>query len=125
MSPLLLTKVYFKLIQVTHHIHITQQAIDTKVFPKGMMKQVTKLTQFIKPACPNHTISTQIADNVNRWMEVNMQLLLNQYLQTKDCLSLLFLLPLSLFLHFHRHRHPDQIEDHGCLSMSPLMQTGH
>lgn len=48
-----LTKTYFKLIQVTHHLQIISSALSTQSYPKGMMKQTSKLSQFIKPACPN------------------------------------------------------------------------
>lgn len=47
------TKTYFKMIQVRHHTQIMQKALDTRIFPKGMTKQVSKFTGFIKSACPN------------------------------------------------------------------------
>lgn len=72
-----LTKVYFRLIQITHHIQIISSALITQSHPKGMKRQVIKLSQFIKPACPN--ILQQISHNTNQWMDLNMRCLLDHY----------------------------------------------
>lgn len=80
------TKTYFKYIQITHHIHIIQKALETQAYPKGMTRQVNKLTQFIKPACPNTTILQRLKDNMASWMQGNLLLMLDHYLETKETL---------------------------------------
>ena len=72
-------KLYFKLIQATHHKHIITQAIDTGIFPSGMTRQVIKLTQFIKPAIPTPHTRSRIQDNTHTWMDNNMHILLEHY----------------------------------------------
>ncbi|XP_047670385.1 uncharacterized protein LOC113662967 isoform X3 [Tachysurus fulvidraco] len=85
-SHIVLNKQYFKLIQITHHIQIISHAIHTDAFPKGMSKQVNRLTKFIKPACPNNVVLQYVADNTNQWMRRNMRLLLDHYTVTQSSL---------------------------------------
>lgn len=74
-----ITKTYFKLIQATHHKHIIQHALETQTFPVGMMKQVRKLTDFIKPSSPNISTKQKVSVNTNNWMLANMHILLEHY----------------------------------------------
>lgn len=70
---------HFKLIQAVHHLGTIQKAITTQQFPTGMMRQVIKLTQFIKPSSPNNTVQEQVQKNTAVWMDKNMQILQEHY----------------------------------------------
>ncbi|MGL5128560.1 MAG: hypothetical protein ACRC7D_10460, partial [Aeromonas popoffii] len=75
----ILTKCFFKYIQVTHHYEIIQTALANDNFPRGMMRQVDKLTQFIKPACPLGQTTQRVKENTQNWMSINMQILQEHY----------------------------------------------
>lgn len=42
----------FMLLQTTHHIVILAGRRENGVIPPGMQKSLTKLSGFVKPACP-------------------------------------------------------------------------
>lgn len=75
----LVAKNYFKLIQAIHHKTIIDNAINNNTFPKGMIKQVHKLTAFIKPSSPTEEFYSKVSDNTTRWMQNNMTLLQDHY----------------------------------------------
>lgn len=81
------TKTYFKLIQAIHHKQIIEHALNTQTFPAGMMKQVTKLTDFIKPSSPNIETKQKVADNTKNWMSANMHILHEHYQAILNTLS--------------------------------------
>ncbi|XP_040925993.1 uncharacterized protein LOC121202123 [Betta splendens] len=74
-----LAKKYFKLIQAIHHKNITDRAISTGTPPAGMMRQVRKLSGFIKPASPTEEVKNKITINTNKWMEENLIVLRDHY----------------------------------------------
>lgn len=78
-NPILQSKIYFKLIQATHHIEILENAISTNTPPPGMKKQVHKLTDFIKPACPNNDTYDRIKTNTDVWMKKTLNILSEHY----------------------------------------------
>lgn len=82
-----ISKQYFKLIQATHHKYIIDKAIATQSFPPGMMRQVNRLTDFIKPAAPTQHTRTRVADNTTTWMKNNMTILQEHYSSTITSLS--------------------------------------
>lgn len=81
------SKLYFKLLQAIHHKQVINNAITTNTFPQGMMRQVTRLTDFIKPAAPTEQTKTQVRENTINWMSNNMQILLQHYSSTITALS--------------------------------------
>ena len=80
-------KLYFKIIQAVHHGEVAEGALRTGSFPVGMMRQVNKLTTFIKPASPSETTTTQVARNTHNWMNTNMQILQTHYTHTIHTLT--------------------------------------
>lgn len=73
------SKQYFKLIQAIHHKRNIDHSIHTNTFPPGMLRQVTRLTDFIKPAAPTAETHTRISDNTTTWMKNNMTILHHHY----------------------------------------------
>ena len=80
-------KVYFKVIQAVHHGEVTKKALQTGCFPAGMMRQVDKLTNFIKPASPTELTTNKVRDNTHSWMHNNMDILKTHYTHTIDTLT--------------------------------------
>lgn len=74
-----LTKTYFKLIQAIHHAEILENANRTNNPPPGMTRQVFKLTDFVKPACPNTETRNKIKQNTDVWMKKTLHILLEHY----------------------------------------------
>lgn len=52
-----------------------------------MMRQVSRLTDFIKPSTPNDTGRTKIHQNTTNWMQTNMTILQDHYTATITALS--------------------------------------
>ena len=75
----LLTKTYFKILQAIHHSEILTNTFKTDTFPHGMMRQVNRLTSFIKPSSPNITTHLKIKQNTDNWMHTNMTILREHY----------------------------------------------
>ena len=48
-------------------------AITTNTPPPGMLRQVKKLAEFIKPACPNPQISYRVQENTDEWLRSNLK----------------------------------------------------
>ena len=90
------SKQYFKLLQATHHRQIIDKAIATQTFPPGMMRQVNRLTDFIKPAAPTEHTRTKVANNTTHWMHTNMTILQEHYLATIATLNTIPENPLAL-----------------------------
>lgn len=74
-----LTKQYFKLLQAIHHAEILAELQIKRSFPPGMMKQVVRLTAFIKPSSPNPTVLELVRENTDHWMDTNMCILVDHY----------------------------------------------
>lgn len=74
-----MSKQYFKLIQGLHHKHIINHAISSGTFPPGMVRQVNRLTDFIKPAGPTESTRKKVQDNTTQWMLNNMHILQQHY----------------------------------------------
>lgn len=72
-------KTAFKLIQVTHHRETIEHAIGTYRFPMGMLRQINKLSSFIKPALPSDSVQILIENNTEAWMFENMNILFQHY----------------------------------------------
>lgn len=70
-----LCKGYFKLIQAVHYKNIVDKAITTQLPPKGMAKNVKKLTGFIKPSSPTDYVRTAVENNTKQWMQNNLLIL--------------------------------------------------
>ena len=75
----MLEKSYFKILQAVHHAEIINQVYLSERFPRGMWRQVQKLSGFIKPSSPNDTTRTKIQENTRHWMMVNMKILKEHY----------------------------------------------
>lgn len=73
------SKLYFKLIQAIHHKEIIDKAISDRRFPSGMMRQVNRLTNFIKPSSPTDYTAAQVLQNTQQWMNNNMNILQIHY----------------------------------------------
>lgn len=76
---LVLTKKYFKLLQAVHHTEILTDSLTKNSAPPGMVRQVDKLTAFIKPSSPNQTTLEKVKLNTLDWMNVNMSILREHY----------------------------------------------
>jgi hypothetical protein len=74
-----LTKQYFKLLQAINHAEILAELQRTGSFPPGMMKQVVRLTAFIKPSSPNSSTLALVKENTDHWMDTNMGILVEHY----------------------------------------------
>ena len=77
-------KQYFRIIQATHHKHIAQHSLATRTYPPGMTRQVTKLTQFIKPSTPTDITKNKIQHCTNTWIHDIMQILYDHYTTILD-----------------------------------------
>lgn len=76
-----MAKTYFKLFQAVHHTSVMDQAIATGVPPVGMLRQVKKLSSFIRPAGPTEEIRKKINANTDLWMKDNLFTLREHYQQ--------------------------------------------
>ena len=74
-----LAKRYFKILQALHHTEILDNSISKGSCPKGMQRQVNKLTTFIKPASPSLNTTTKVKINTNKWLEGNLEILKCHY----------------------------------------------
>ena len=81
-------KLYFKLIQAVHHKHIADKAVSTYNPPAGMKRQVTKLTEFIRPAAPTEYTKLQVEACTANWMATIMTILQAHHSKTIESLSL-------------------------------------
>lgn len=69
----------FNLIQAVHHKNVVKEALETGIYPRAMVKQATRLSDFIKPAAPNDKVKAQLADNTDSWTKNNMNILYANY----------------------------------------------
>lgn len=74
-----LAKTYFKLLQAIHHSEILANAISVDSCPPGMLRQVDKLTAFIRPSSPSEATTNRVKLNTAHWMETNMAILREHY----------------------------------------------
>ncbi|XP_029629921.1 leucine-rich repeat extensin-like protein 5 isoform X2 [Salmo trutta] len=72
-------KLYFKLIQATHHMEVVEKALKNQAFPTGMMRQVHRVTNFIKPSSPTDSTTIKLSQNTHQWMQNNMYILQTHY----------------------------------------------
>ncbi|KAM7401467.1 hypothetical protein PAMA_005596 [Pampus argenteus] len=73
--------------EAIHHKHIINHAISSGTFPPGMMRQVNRLTDFIKPAAPSQETRIKVQNNTTHWMTTNMNILHEHYEHTILTLS--------------------------------------
>lgn len=69
----------FKLIQAVHHKNVIKEALETGIYPRGMVKQATRLSDFIKPAAPNEKVRIQTRHNTDSWIKGNLNILHEHY----------------------------------------------
>lgn len=69
-------KHYFKLLQTTHHTEILMGGRENGILPPGMQRQLTKLSSFIKPACPSSDTLGKIQTVTKDWMSAILTILL-------------------------------------------------
>lgn len=74
-----IVKHYFKLLQTTHHTGILVNGRDNGVLPPGMQRQLTKLSGFIKPACPSPGTLNRVQTVTKDWMSRILEILLEHY----------------------------------------------
>lgn len=72
-------KSYFKLMQAIHHKHIIDKAILTQTPPKGMRRQVLKLTAFIRPSSPTEELREAVESNTQTWLQNSLSILQDHY----------------------------------------------
>lgn len=77
----------FKLIQTVHHKGVIEEARDTGLYPRGMIKQVSRLSNFIKPAAPTEQVRMQLERNTDSWMSKNMDILYDHYVTVIESLN--------------------------------------
>lgn len=63
------------------------EAINSGNFPQGMMRQVTKLALFIKPASPTAATTELVTHRTNNWMKEKMKILHRHYTEAITTLS--------------------------------------
>lgn len=69
----------FNLIRTVHHKSVIEEARDTGLYPRGMIKQVSRLSSFIKPAVPTEQVRRQLDQNTDSWMSKNLDILYDHY----------------------------------------------
>lgn len=69
-----MVRLIYKMIQSLHHLQILEGKI-----PRGIEKQVNKLTKFIRPANPSQETLCKIATNANTWARETRQILIEHY----------------------------------------------
>lgn len=72
-------KSYFKLIQAIHHKNIIDKAILIQTPPKGMARQITKLTAFIRPSSPTEQLREAVHLNTQTWLQNSLLILQQHY----------------------------------------------
>lgn len=91
-----ISKQHFKLIQAVHHKHIIDRCLATHSFPPGMLRQVQRLTDFIKPSTPSENTRMKVKQNTTQWMSNNMTILQDHYTTTISNLANTAKNPLAL-----------------------------
>lgn len=82
----IIVKLYFKLIQVLHHMEILSVGKQNGTLPPGMQRQLIKLSGFIKPACPTENISNKVWSITKDWIAQILMTLLEHYEMQKSTL---------------------------------------
>lgn len=123
----MLSKQYFKIIQAIHHKHIADTAISTQTFPPGMMRQVHKLSAFIKPSTPTEHTRSQIQANTINWMHTNMIILQQHYQSTIHTLTNTTHSPLALqiAIGWARKRYGHRLRQETIHSLQHTFNTQH
>ncbi|KAM3616036.1 uncharacterized protein V6R79_011188, partial [Siganus canaliculatus] len=74
-----IAKQYFKIIQALHHKNIIDTAVEKQEPPRGMLRQILKLTSFIKPSSPSDSVRQAVQDNTTNWTLNNLRILQTHY----------------------------------------------
>lgn len=65
-------------MQAIHH-KIIDRAILTQTPPKGMTRQISKLTAFIKPSSPTEELREGVSRNTQTWLQNRLLILQEHY----------------------------------------------
>lgn len=65
-------------MQAIHH-KIIDRAILTQTPPKGMTRQISKLTAFIKPSSPTEELREAVSRNTQTWLQNSLLILQEHY----------------------------------------------
>lgn len=68
-------------MQAIHHKIIIDRAILTQTPPKGMTRQISKLTAFIRPSSPTEELREAVSRNTQTWLQNSVMFL--QYEKSK------------------------------------------
>lgn len=60
-------------------MEVVEKALKNCAFPTGMMRQVHRVTNFIKPSSPTDYTTTKLSQNTHQWMQNNMHILQTHY----------------------------------------------
>ncbi|XP_045569530.1 mucin-5AC-like isoform X2 [Salmo salar] len=60
-------------------MEVVEKALKNHVFPTGMMRQVHRVTNFIKPSSPTDYTTIKLSQNTHQWMQNNMYILQTHY----------------------------------------------
>lgn len=66
-------------MQAIHHKNIIDKAILTQTPPKGMARQITKLTAFIRPSSPTEELREAVNLNTQTWLQNSLSILQQHY----------------------------------------------
>ncbi|XP_078022177.1 uncharacterized protein LOC144462332, partial [Epinephelus lanceolatus] len=121
------SKQYFKLIQALHHKHIMDTALATGTFPPGMLRQVTRLTDFIKPSTPTIETRNRIYENTTQWMQNTISILQQHYTATIDTIDTSSHNPLALQIAtgWARKRYGSRLTTNTLQAVQQLLQPTH
>ena len=78
-ADLTLAKSYFIMLKALHHTEILDKSLKENSAPPGMLRKVTQLTSFIKPANPNTIILNKVKEHTHIWLQSNLASLKQHY----------------------------------------------
>ncbi|XP_078809581.1 uncharacterized protein LOC144994645 [Oryzias latipes] len=119
------SKQYFKLIQAIHHKNIMDTAQATHTVPPGMMRQVTRLTNFIKPSTPTEDTYKKIHSNTAQWMQNTILILQQHYSLAINSFPTNAFNPLALqiAIGWARKRYGPKLTSGTLISVNTILQT--
>lgn len=60
-------------------MEVVEKALKNQTFPTGMMRQVHRVTNFIKPSSPTDNTTIKLSQYTHQWMQNNMNILQAHY----------------------------------------------
>ena len=78
-ADMTLAKSYFIMLKALHHTEILDKSLKEDSAPPGMLRKVTQLTSFIKPANPNTIILNKVKEHTHIWLQSNLASLKQHY----------------------------------------------